>query len=1161
MAFPAPSTPGERWCYLRFTDDGVADPVLSEEILCWYYSRGYTGMMLYQLGDITTGSAFTAAGKMVLQGFIARASARGMAVGGVGSTNTASFDRLINYNAVSAPNQKFSAYFIENEWWNFSFNSAVQQVGTGAYSFTVMKANLLARQAACIAANITIYLYDGYSHLNGYVYSDGTVVTGGDEITQLEGIVNKFGLHIYPTGQNCPGIGYALTRMGSFSTPQDVLLIASAESTTDNATGGNSPANNFSGYFFERKDSAGVFQPGYTIKNEDKWYKYIVVDTNALGYVPAQLSGTPRYFNAITDPTIQANVNIVGIMIFEYPFIHNKVMQDGPNIYVNAGASFSDTVSPVTSISGYACDDNIGTPLTYAWTIIAQPGGGSLVNATTLTPQLVWTNYGLYQLRLTASDGTVSDTSDLFITTVPGAFAANIELSNKITCNGDCDGSLTVTPTGGTAPYTYLWSNGDTTATIIDLCEGTYSVIVTDNLGAIATASYDVEAPSSVTVTATLAHPTCFGAANGSITVNGGGGNGNPYTYLWSPGGQITNTITGLANGTYSVTVTDGLGCTGVAVFQMASPAQIQDNAIISQPVCSGDQGTITIAPSGGSGAPYTQLWSDLSTGVSISKPPGNYSVVITDTKGCTQFYPYTINSVAAFVLNVVPVGAPCLGSSVEFQITVNGVENPTGYTYLWPATGATTSSIIYNQTSLGTFSFDVVVTAPTGCFQSFNFGWTVNPIPTEYPVISADGPLLACPGATVTLTVDNAAQFSTFLWSTGDTTSSITVDYEDSFFVSASLGDGCSLPSNIITLIAQPTAITLIELLPNVCSGSGTDGAIDVITSDGCPPYTWEWRNSLGTLIATTEDVTGLVNDDYTITATDSQGSTASETYTIFTSSPSVTLNATNLAPGSPASITSIVTGGTSPYTYLWNTGDTTPNLSPIYTPGNYTLIVTDDNGCTTSDSVVLGFNNFGAVGVVAQCCAAQLGFKHLKDEMRGKTCDKGPLKYLIRALKTIKCFVLVGGIKKGGVTNQDIVLLENTTGPYSTITFSVLGGYGITVIGPYADVRAAILALESSVVGYTLSHTVNPNGDIVLSVVAPLDVFEGQAFEISLQVGTTSPIVVTSGVFRGGQYIVVDQCLSDVEANKIVQNISEVCGCICSDCFQYLPDSDPIE
>ena len=187
-------------------------------------------------------------------------------------------------------------------------------------------------------------------------------------------------------------------------------------------------------------------------------------------------------------------------------------------------------------------------PYAYFW----NPTGQTSPTATNLCT-------GNYTVTVTDSRGCTASINVF----VPQAITIVItSTSTSVSCFGACDGAATATPSGGTPPYTYLWSpGGQNTASIINLCAGTYTVTVTDANGCFSSASVTFTGPPQLLfATLTGTNINCNGACTGSATAIAGGGTPG-YTYLWLPGGQTTTTINNLCIGTYICTVTDSNGC------------------------------------------------------------------------------------------------------------------------------------------------------------------------------------------------------------------------------------------------------------------------------------------------------------------------------------------------------------------------------------------------------------------------------------------------------------------------------------------------------------------------------------------------------------------------------------------------------------------------
>ena len=158
--------------------------------------------------------------------------------------------------------------------------------------------------------------------------------------------------------------------------------------------------------------------------------------------------------------------------------------------------------------------------------------------------------------------------------------------STDLLCNGDANGTAAVTATGGVTPYTYLWNTGATTSSLSGLSGGVYSCDVTDASGCVASAVVTVTEPSAISLSTAVTDATC-GASDGTASVSASGGT-SPYTYLWS-NGQTSSTATGLAPGSYTVTVTDANNCTATATVGVSNVGAPSTTSTATNASCVGD--------------------------------------------------------------------------------------------------------------------------------------------------------------------------------------------------------------------------------------------------------------------------------------------------------------------------------------------------------------------------------------------------------------------------------------------------------------------------------------------------------------------------------------------------------------------------------------------
>jgi len=269
---------------------------------------------------------------------------------------------------------------------------------------------------------------------------------------------------------------------------------------------------------------------------------------------------------------------------------------------------------------------------TYSWT----PTGGTNNNITGLSP-------GCYTLTVTDSIGCRATTSACI--TQPTQLRDSISSTNNVKCFGDSNGSLTIGVTGGSQVYTYAWSNGASTSIITGLTSGNYSITVTDAHGCSATANATITQPPQLSFIDSVTNEMCFGGHTGSVTAFIAGGTA-PYNYLWHPTGGTSSSDNSLTVGNYVCTVTDNNGCVLYDSVTITQPPALMLR-INANPdsVCPGDCSIISATGRGGTPL-YTYAWSNGATTSSISICPATtntYSVVLTDSHGCTQDSTITI--------------------------------------------------------------------------------------------------------------------------------------------------------------------------------------------------------------------------------------------------------------------------------------------------------------------------------------------------------------------------------------------------------------------------------------------------------------------------------------------------------------------------------------
>lgn len=336
-------------------------------------------------------------------------------------------------------------------------------------------------------------------------------------------------------------------------------------------------------------------------------------------------------------------------------------------------------------------------PFTYNWA----PSGGNTATASNLAA-------GVYTVTVTDNGGCTS--IQTVTITEPNALTGSV-VAVDATC-GNSNGTASVTPTGGTGPFTYAWSNSQTTQQITGLGAGTYSVTITDANGCTTTGSAIVNNSGAPTVSLlSSADPTCFGQTNGTAQVTVTGGQ-SPYTYSWSPTGGTSASASGLGAGTYTCTVTGSDGCSQTLTVTLTQPLALFVGNSSTPEDCNSNNGTADVDVISGGTPGYTYLWSNNATTDSISGlVAGSYTCTVTDANGCTMSVTVAVGVSGSATANAGIDVTIQQGQST--QLTGSG-----GGTYSWTPTGSLDCPTCANPVAdpTVTTTYILTVTDSLGC-------------------------------------------------------------------------------------------------------------------------------------------------------------------------------------------------------------------------------------------------------------------------------------------------------------------------------------------------------------------------------------------------------------------------------------------------------------
>ncbi|WP_191906990.1 T9SS type A sorting domain-containing protein [Adhaeribacter soli] len=892
----------------------------------------------------------------------------------------------------------------------------------------------------------------------------GATICAGDTAT-----LTASGADVY-NWYNAASGGTLLKTGASFTTPvltnTTTYYLQGVKTQTKSLSTINTGGNNQNGVMFQVAAHKSLTINGFTI-----------TPTSVGSTIPLRFyykTGTYSGFqNNASAWTLHATTSVVNAGSQIFVPVPELALQQGQQY------AFYITTTDGTNIS-YTNGDNTFTD----GNLTITTGTGNMYPFSTVYSPRTWNGSLSYMLP------TCEGPRKPVTVTVNPAATLTINAAN-VTCHGAANGTATVSASGGTAPYTYLWSNGATTATISNLAPGTYTVTSTDAKGCRSTNTVTITEPASVlAANVTGTNATCNGSATGTASVSANGGTA-PYSYSWSPAGGTAATASGLTAGTYTVTITDARGCTITRSLTIGQPAAIAGSTVVTNVSCfGGSNGSINLTPSGGSG-PYTFNWGGgVTTEDRTGLLAGNYSVTITDANGCTGTVTATVGQPAS----------PVSGTTVITNVACNGGNTgainltPTGgtgsYTFLWND-GRTTE----DRTGLVAGTYSVTITDANSCTSTVTttVGQPASPVSGTTVVTN-----VACNGGTngaINLTPNGGTAPYTFNWGNGITTEDRTGLAAGTYTVVITDLNGCT--ASISAAVGQPaTAIGGSTVVSHVSCFGGSNGTIDLTPSGGTAPYTYNWSGGI-----TTQDRTGLSAGTYTVVITDANGCTGTVTASV--NQPSAPVSGTTVVTnvssfgGSNGAINLTPSGGTAPYTYNWGGGITTQDRTGLIA-GTYTVTITDDNGCTGT-----------VMATVTQPAPSS------NANLANLTLSSGTLNPVFAA-NTTSYTASVNS------STTSVVLTATIADPAATLkinnTAATSGsGRSITLASGSNLITVEVTAQNGSIKTYTVNVTqMTPTGPISWTGTTSTDWNTASNWSSNSVPASTSDVVIPSGVSR---------------------------------------------
>ncbi len=546
-----------------------------------------------------------------------------------------------------------------------------------------------------------------------------------------------------------------------------------------------------------------------------------------------------------------------------------------------------------------------------------------------------------YTVTYTSPEGVCQASSNTDVTTLESPIVDGTVVN---TICADAIGSIQATASAGLPEYSYLWSNGAETSSITGLVAGAYTVTVTDENGCADDSTFTIINTDEPEIELVATDASCS-ANSGSIDLNITGGSGD-FSFIWTPGGETTQNITGLAEGSYSVEVTDNVTTcvvNGSASIENADAPEA--SAVVVNSLCNESIGsiTVTIVPGTGTGE-ISYLWSNGATSSAITNlSSGSYTVTITDEGGCEVVLTESVIDENQFQATPSTINPTCANPSAgEISIDIENGTEP--FQFVWSPNTAETSS---SATGLTSGDYTIIITDAATCEQTVQ----VSLAPVNAITLELTGTNSTCENSdgAIDLTVLGGSGTYIYEWSNGTDQEDLLGVPEGDYTVTVTdqTDNSCvAVGSFEVTNSNEPEI--LVEVTPSGCIEP--TGAINITVTEGTGDYSFAWSGPNG-FASSDEDISNLNAGTYNLILNDNtSGCEVTATGVISLNNPPVIAATTaNTTCGQSNGIIDItIQGGTSPVDFEWS-DNANASLDRINLPaGNYTLTLTDANGCT---------------------------------------------------------------------------------------------------------------------------------------------------------------------------------------------------------------------
>ncbi len=801
---------------------------------------------------------------------------------------------------------------------------------------------------------------------NGVGLPNGTVVyqvcfdivgTDGDCST-IEFVDNSVGSGIEVINENSAQLGFnGVAGNVCVSSSALVVNITQDSVTCSNLSNGSFSVNVSGGqapYQVTWQNSTGgpVGGPG-------------VINVSPGSYTTPSNLAPGTYFVTITDGQASPNISVEQIEILSPPVLTINFSTTQPPCHGDNGSMTANLILNNMMLP------NPPAGYTFLWNNMAQ--SQTISNVPT----------GNYAVTVTqASTGCTFVGTNSIVD--PPALFANIT-TDSATCSGVGDGGIHVLISGGTpdinGDYTIQFPDIATPITITSVMANingvssdTYQMIVTDDNGCVLNQNIFVPAKKVLAVIATIDSIDCDNACSGSIFLAGtttGAVPATPYNFNWfgsPPPPPVTVTtpttsqVNGLCVGTYTIIMEDASGCEIDTTFSLSDPTAVSAVLVnVKDESCQpGMDGSITIAVNGGS-YPYTYNWNTTaSDSIATGLSAGLYSVTVEDNNGCFDILDVQVNAPTPPFLNPIENDTVDCANSMDgslFAQALAGGSPITSYDWSDGQVGQTAAGLAPGE-------YMVTVTDANGC-TDVDTALVVAPLPLVVDSTNFQSP--SCPGLSngqAAVFVSGGTAPYSYTWSAGVSTGAILPSIPaGSYTVSVSDDFGCGPVTATIVVTDPPAIVVDFSNIDSVscantgmmCDGTATAMAMYSDGTAGLFDFTW---------VASMETDNGVNSSTAVQLCAGDQVLQVSDGVcfiydTVFIPAPPPIIPGNSIENVScfglsDGSITLIPTGGTAPYTILWQGGTTGPTITGLPV-GNYSALITDSKGCNFTHTILV--------------------------------------------------------------------------------------------------------------------------------------------------------------------------------------------------------------